>query len=285
MPEPRQLTAETLGLEILDALEYELGKIPLWADQTQMIRQASVTRLRTVTEKLVRSSLMCLVGETFPALPATLSGTSFGDGIKATLKLAKDDPHRHALSDAVGKAVVIVITDPTTYLQRMDRVQQDPQRELFGVIPEADGEIRASMTTSAQPDAQAECVCGDYWADHVDLSTWKAGDPTDCGNKECTCKAFTPVAVPDAPPADEWIPPPEKPAAEAAARGQIADIRMVLVGQLEQVGIVVATNYVEGLTDAQCRAAYEYAVRKQAYPPTALPKPFFVPDPTPIVGE
>lgn len=358
----RQLNAETLGIEVLDAMLYEVDKIPEWGAQPAHVREATRERLKTVAEKLVRASILCIIGESFPALPATLSGISFGDGIKATLKLSKEDPSRHDLADAVGTSVIIVISQPEAYLQRMDAVKVDPQQSLFAGIGETNGEIRASVANrSAQPAVEAACAtCGHRWDSHADPTAWEHGDPTSCqsfeSGGECPCDHFVPVEVaaqleatkPDAEPetstatvgkvdmdafyaqictcshtrerhplaadgytdtcnvlgcpcvdfeeqrhavagpepiADEMPVKPknkaERNAALDAEHMEMVDITIVLRGTLAQIDIMITEVELARLTDEQRRAAYAYAARKQAYPQTKLPRPFFLPEPTP----
>lgn len=356
----RQLNPETLGVEVLDAMLYEVDKIPEWSAQPQHRREESRERLKVAAEKLVRAAVLCIVGESFPALPATLAGITFGDGIKATLKLSKEDPSRHELADAVGTSVIIVIGQPESYIQRMDLVKQDPQQQLFAGIGETDGEIRESVANqSAQPDPDTPCMnCSHPWGWHVDTTRWEHGQPTACQcypdspaeGPKCPCERFIPIEAtkPDAEPQTSTVvdldkfyaqlctcrhtrerhplqadgqtdqcvvlgcgcgkfeldpgqidvttlldgpafvpgaePKPktkaEKSAASDAANMQMADITIVLAGTLAQIDIMVDQPTVERMTEEQRRAAYAYAARKQAYPQTRLPRPFFLPEPT-----
>ena len=73
------------------------------------------------------------------AFKAHVESVTFKDGIKATLSGSAFDEQRHLLADAAGSPVVVVIADPSEFLDGGAEVQPDPQQpSMFGDDSSAD---------------------------------------------------------------------------------------------------------------------------------------------------
>jgi hypothetical protein len=57
---------------------------------------------------------------------------SFGDGISARIKIARDAVARHELADASGGKIVVLLADPERFFEGIERVRaRASQGELF----------------------------------------------------------------------------------------------------------------------------------------------------------
>lgn len=127
------ITADTMGHDFLAALLVELRSMPghwatLNAEKQQEIIDKLKEKIRTGIEKAVR---IMLTSE-FPAVQADVDAVSFKGGIIAGLKIAKDAPYRHQLADAQGTRVLVVISDPARWMNRMDEIKaRGDQIDLF----------------------------------------------------------------------------------------------------------------------------------------------------------
>lgn len=123
-PNPTHLAAETLGHGILDALVHQLDRFKKPFRQLDEFEQnKAIDELRVVTQTLVMDAMGVLFRGTYPACVASLGAVTFGDKIKAVLTINKDAKHRHDLSDAIGRGMVLVIADPDQYLLRMEEIR------------------------------------------------------------------------------------------------------------------------------------------------------------------
>ena len=82
---------------------------------------------------------------------AELAQVSFGDGIRATLKISKTASSRHELADATGQTVVVVMARAEEFTQRMEEIKaQATQKDLFKEYE--DRRWRKAQGGGAQPD-------------------------------------------------------------------------------------------------------------------------------------
>lgn len=292
--------ASSLGRDMLDTLMGHVEKIPGWSMSGQQTRDAAVKALREAVEGTIRSAIQIIGSGQFPACGGVLANVSFGaKGIRASVEIDRKAPGRHELIEMAGLEVVLLMANHDDYLSRMQDVKdRSSQADLFPAtdpdykgVPETAGEIRESIALAPTTALDEICInCSHTFASHTDPTcVWGVGDATHCYNHGCSCGEFIHPAThqssenPDAPDVTSGNNPDDAPADPPSdgALMKIADLRVVLAGQLAQIDITVTAAQVDAMTDAQARAAYEYAVRLADYPQSSLPRPFYLPEPTP----
>lgn len=160
---PTHLAAESLGHGILDALIHELDKFKKPFRQLPEFEQnAAIENLRVAVKTLVYDTMGVLFRGQYPACVATLAGVKFGDSITAVLTINKDAKHRHELSDAIKRGMVLVIADPERYLERMEEIRGSAaQGELVLHRPEAMPPDAPKADVVPFPGVDREVVAGD----------------------------------------------------------------------------------------------------------------------------
>ncbi len=141
VPEAADLAAETLGRQLLESLVKELEAAPGgWTNLSEHDQHASLERLRKVVRDLIDSTIRVLLGEEFPACPATLDNVSITGSIKARLTVAKGASSRHELLDAVGTNVIVLIGDSEQFLKGLEeRRARSQQMSLLPPDPPSGG--------------------------------------------------------------------------------------------------------------------------------------------------
>lgn len=144
------LSADTMGHDFLAALLAELRQMPdhwarINAERQQEIIDRLKDKIRLGTEKAVT---LFMHGE-FPAVPAELKAVAIGSNITATLTVQRDALYRHALTDAQGEKVLVIITSADRWTGRMDEIKaradqldlwdaHDPAKDQASYRPDAD---------------------------------------------------------------------------------------------------------------------------------------------------
>lgn len=155
------LSADTMAHDFLAALLAELRQMPdHWLRLNEQLQQKIIERLkekiRAGTEK---AATMFLQGS-FPAVSAELKGVTFGATIGATLAVARDALHRHALSDAQGHKVLVIIADASRWTARMDEIKaRADQLDLW------DEDYDPAKDQPAYRRDQDRTMTGPSWAD------------------------------------------------------------------------------------------------------------------------
>lgn len=112
------LAVRTLAGDVRDALLHRLKHEQdkrAWTDRSEDEQRATINQITQVAEALVRGVVRLIGSEALPALGGTLASVTVKDGIKAVLELNRNDENRHALYDAEGKQVMVVLADPTQF--------------------------------------------------------------------------------------------------------------------------------------------------------------------------
>lgn len=127
------MSAATMGHDLTAALLAELRTMPEhWPKLNQEMQQKIIERFKEKVSDAVRKAQHMLTASNFQAVPAKLEFVNRKGGIRAGLTVAADSLCRHALFDAAGGKVLVVITDPNAWLQRMDEIKAvGNQADLF----------------------------------------------------------------------------------------------------------------------------------------------------------
>jgi hypothetical protein len=136
------MTAATMGHDIVAALLNELRKQPgQWSTLDATYQQKTIDEFKEKVSGMVRKCLGFMLTSDFQAVPAKLENVSRRKSIKAQLTIASNSMYRHALFDAEGQHVLVVLADPAQWLGRMDEIKaRGNQLDLFNPDANYDSE-------------------------------------------------------------------------------------------------------------------------------------------------
>ena len=135
--DPGTLTGDLRDL-ILDTLQHEQAKRP-WSERAEHDQRDTVARVEQAVTAWVRRAVELIVANGRQTIRATLEQVTVKEGIKATLTLSKFDAQRHALMDATGASVLVVVADPAAF---------EGEREAVAIVPDQ-GTLGAAMVEHA----------------------------------------------------------------------------------------------------------------------------------------
>lgn len=205
------ITAATMGHDFLAALLVELRSMPgHWATLNAEKQQEIIGKLKEKIQAGIETAVRIMLTSEFPAVQAEVDHVGFKGGIVAGLKIPKDAPYRHQLADAQGTKVLIVISDPARWMNRMDEIKaRGDQIDLF----DADYDP-ARDQPGYRRDQHPLAPAGPTWAD---LKKSLKGEPKPADAETKAADGGTPLPASETPAADP-APPPELPS-EYKARG------------------------------------------------------------------
>lgn len=121
------------GANLLAAMVKQLDQISKpWQQMPEREQQVVIFRLREAVEANVKALVKAMSTADFQSIPASVDSVTFKDGVKAVLKLAKGADSTHALADAQGGQVLIVLTTLDAYLDGIEHIKAvADQAELF----------------------------------------------------------------------------------------------------------------------------------------------------------
>lgn len=258
MPEPQedrdpvevvQLTAETLGRDILQAMLDEIKLHVSWNGMPAAAQHQMIERLRKRTRTLIEEGLNVLFRGHYPAIPAELDSITIKNGISAKITIAKGQKDWHELADAQGTQILLIVADPEQYAARMDEIKAvADQGDLFS------GEYKG---TNEYRRDQPPPVVDKSWQDLIDdlnkdKETPQPGDIT-FGNAE--------------------PPPPPKTMAEQVLEA------------LAAVHVIIDLETAAKYTEQECVCAFYWARKYLEDPDTAPARPHWLPIPDPPRAE
>lgn len=218
------ISAATMGHDLVAALLSELRGMPdHWSRINADNQQKIIERLKEKTRQAIDTAVVYLMRADFQAVPAKLEFVSRKDGIKAGLTVNADAVCRHALFDAAGAQVLVVIADPKRWTERMDEIKaKDDQLELFDPAANYDPSVDQP---GYRRDQDQHAPAGKTWADLK--------------------KSFG-VAEPEAtPPAESDLSPEQQ---------KLVALNMLLE-QLAEAGVVLSLGAVQAATEEQVNEA------------------------------
>lgn len=116
--EAADMAAETMTGDIrdfiLDRLRHEQSKRP-WHERSEADQRMVVYEVEAAVREHVRTAVEIMAGHGRRTIRATVESVTVKGGYKAVLTTSRSDENRHALSDAVGYAVLLVIADPEEF--------------------------------------------------------------------------------------------------------------------------------------------------------------------------
>jgi len=118
-----------------------------WQQMPESEQRDVAGSLEFAAETFVRDALAQMMSVDLPSIRATLEQVTIKDGIKAVLTIPQQAEHRHALSDATGSVVMIVIGNADEFDRIHRTVKTDPDQ------PDMDLDEDSNETTEEQARA------------------------------------------------------------------------------------------------------------------------------------
>lgn len=150
-----QFNTDTLAGDIrdflLERLRWEQDRRP-WSDRSEEDQQTTIDEAYAAGKLIVQRVVRMIAAENRDPIIARLKTVKAdGDKIEAQAILSKADPHRHALLDATGASVMIMVVDSEDYEGEREPVALNPDQRDLGFDPET-GEIREPEGGEAQKE-------------------------------------------------------------------------------------------------------------------------------------
>jgi hypothetical protein len=147
----QDLATETLTGDvrdfILDRLRHEQDRLP-WHERSEAEQRDTVYRVETAVHDIVRRAVEIIGAGGRRTISATLEQVTVKDGISGKIVLSKFDEQRHALMDATGSRILIVVADPEEFTGERSSVAIRPdQSELL----EQSGVVHAAPDGAETP--------------------------------------------------------------------------------------------------------------------------------------
>lgn len=172
----REMTAETIGLDLLKALLDEIRLMPdVWQKLTKRKQDDIIERLRSRVGVNVKMAVHTLAAAGRTVVAGDLDQITIKDGVKAVVKFSQAAPNMHELYEASGKAVLIVVASADNHTAGMDDVEGEEDQRAFdmgheyhdndgGGMPEGspvegevvDAEIVEPLALDAPPEEETE---------------------------------------------------------------------------------------------------------------------------------
>lgn len=121
--------ADTLMGDVRDAL---LDRIKGMDHPYKLLKEDQQLELidgcERIARNLVTEAVRIIAANGRTVIPALLEQCTIKDGVKAVLTMSQHDPHRHELTDAVGKPVLVVVADASQYMGEGDKPKPEPEQ-------------------------------------------------------------------------------------------------------------------------------------------------------------
>lgn len=123
------LDTENLMGDVRDALLDRIKTIPhSWKIMKQEEQADMIDGCERIARNLVTEAVRMIAANGRTVIPALLEQCTIKDGVKAVLTMSQHDPHRHELTDAVGKPVLVVVADASQYMGGGDQPKPEPDQ-------------------------------------------------------------------------------------------------------------------------------------------------------------
>lgn len=101
-----------------------------WGALPEAEQQKVINRVKESTENAVREVVNIIAGKTRPTVIASVESVTFKDGIKVQLTFPRSMQDRHAIADAQGADVLLVLPDYESVLGGEGPKADKDQKEL-----------------------------------------------------------------------------------------------------------------------------------------------------------
>jgi len=112
-----ELVSETLGGDLTGWLTDRIKNLPkTWAEMSEGEQTDIIVSARDAVRSMVSRAVRIIAADGRPVIMAVLDKVVVKDGIRGVLSMSKTDPLRHALVDAQGDPVLLVVADTDRYM-------------------------------------------------------------------------------------------------------------------------------------------------------------------------
>lgn len=130
--DPRTMTADTIGKDILSAIVTELKLLPKpWPKLSESKQNDIIDRLRSRVESNVRMAVHLIASQGRTVVAGDLDQITIKDGVKAVVKFSSAAPNLHELYDAASKAVLVVVANAADHTSGMDEIRGDGDQRVM----------------------------------------------------------------------------------------------------------------------------------------------------------
>lgn len=132
--DPRTMTADTIGKDILSAIVTELKLLPKpWPNLSESKQNDIIDRLRSRVESNVRMAVHLIASQGRTVVAGDLDQITIKDGVKAVVKFSSQAPNLHELYDAASKAVLVVVANAADHTGGMDEIRGDGDQRVMDI--------------------------------------------------------------------------------------------------------------------------------------------------------
>ena len=130
--DPRAMTADTIGKDLLSAIVTELKLLPKpWPKLSESKQNDIIDRLRARVESNVAMAVHIIASQGRTVVAGDLDQITIKDGVKAVVKFGANAANLHELYDVAGKAVLVVVANAADHTGGMDQIKGDGDQRVM----------------------------------------------------------------------------------------------------------------------------------------------------------
>lgn len=130
--DPRTMTADTIGKDILSAIVMELKLLPKpWPKLSEAKQNDIIDRLRDRVDANVKMAVHLIASQGRTVVAGDLDQITIKDGVKAVVKFGPNAANLHDLYDVAGKAVLVVVADAENHTTGMGEIKGDGDQRVM----------------------------------------------------------------------------------------------------------------------------------------------------------
>lgn len=132
--DPREMTANTIGRDLLSALVAELKLLPQpWVKLSQSKQDDIIDRPRDRVDANIKMAVHLIASEGRTVVQGDLDQVTIKDGAKVVIKIGRGAESLHDLYDSQGKAVLIVVADSQPHTGGMGQVRGEADQRAMNL--------------------------------------------------------------------------------------------------------------------------------------------------------
>lgn len=130
--DPRTMTADTIGKDLLSALVTELKLLPKpWPEISKTKQDDIIDRLRNRVESNVRMAVHLIASQGRTVVAGELDQITIKDGVKAVVKFSSAAANLHELYNAASEAVLVVVANAADHTGGMDEIRGESDQRAM----------------------------------------------------------------------------------------------------------------------------------------------------------
>lgn len=138
-PSTKEMTVETIGRDLLQALVTEIKLLPdVWQKLSETKQNDVIDRLRNRVAHNVVTAVHMIASDGRTVVQGDLDQITIKDGVKAVVKFSSAAPNLHELYEASGKAVLVVVASADDHLDGIDEVKGESDQRAMDLGHEYD---------------------------------------------------------------------------------------------------------------------------------------------------